>query len=121
MLPLPLAFDIEMEKPNDPGPAATLLGPDAEKSPLAVQEIAQPAGGSLSLVPLIETEPPPPAGTVRPLQPTLAHAGAVEMPSTVTDARKVTSANAAIMSPGAGRRLTLEILKSTPDRFRGGL
>ncbi len=121
MLPLPLAFDIEMEKPNDPGPAATLLDPDEEKSPLAVQEMAQGTGGSLLLLPLIETVPPPPGGTVMPLQPTLAHAGAVEMPRTVTDARKIASAAAAIVSPGAGRRLTLEILNISPDRFYGGL
>jgi hypothetical protein len=121
MLPLPLALDIEMEKPNDPGPAATLLLPDAEKSPLAVQEMAQPAGGSLSLLPLTETVPPPPGATVMPLQPTLAHAGAVETPKTVTDARNMASAAAASMSPGAGRRLTLEILNVSPDRLCGGL
>ena len=121
MLPLPLAFDIEMEKPNDPGAAGTLLLPDAVKSPLGVQEMAQPAGGSLSLLPLTETVPPPPGATVMPLQLTLAHAGAVETPRTVTDARKIASAAAAIINPGAGRRLTLEILKISPDRFRGGL
>jgi hypothetical protein len=68
---------------------------------------------------LIEVEPP--LSTVTLLQLTLAHAGAVEMPRTVTDARKIASANAAIMSPGAGRRLTLEMLKASPSRFRGGL